>query len=102
MARKGNPDIEDIDTEYVAPPSTAPKLRGQRDTSLVEVLVLAHNAPIGVVLDPVLDEDGVPVLDDQGAPRAAIKERRLERKERVRMQKWCADIMAGNDHVVLL
>lgn len=106
MARKGNPDIEDIETVYAPPANTAarvPKPK-DRDTSLVDVLVLARNVPVGVVQDPVFDEDGEPVLDPAGKPELRIVERHLRFKERVKMQRWCAEIMAseGREHVEIL
>jgi hypothetical protein len=106
MPRKGNPDIEDIETVYVAPAETAAKVPrpGQRDESLVKILVLAHCMPVGVVQDPLLDEYGDPVLDDAGQPRLRMVERHLTFRERLMMERWCADIMAseGRRHVEIL
>lgn len=105
MARKPNPDLdESIETEFVPTPSNAPRLPrpAERDQTLVECLVLAHNVPVGIVQDPVLDEYGDPVLDDAGLPKVAMIERRLQRKEKVKMPRWVVDIMVQRDLVYVL
>lgn len=102
---KPNPDLNDeIETEFVQRASNAarPPPKSARDRSLVKVLVLVKNVPVGVVLDPIVDEEGGAVLDDEGRPREAIVERRLAFKERVQMERWCADIMAEREHVEIL
>jgi hypothetical protein len=104
----------------------------KRDMTPTLCLVLAHNNAVGIVFveeeyeEEVQLEDGVEKVkvedgvDDNGKAkfkveqikkyrtelqtktRTKVEERPLVRKERVSMPRWCAQIMADNDHVVIL
>lgn len=100
-------DDEEAETPaYGSAPHTPPRVArpGLRDKTLVEVLVLAKNAPIGVVQQQARDEYGELRFDAQDQPVLEIVERPLRFKERVLMERWCADIMAGEDreHVSII
>lgn len=105
MPRKPNTDLDEtLETEFVPTPSNAPRLPrpAERDQTLVHCIVFAHNTPVGIVLDPVLNEYNEPILDEKGEPKTAMVERRLQRKERVWMPKWVVDIMVQRDFVEVL
>jgi hypothetical protein len=58
--------------------------------------------PHGEVIEQDLDVYGDPVLDSAGEPTYSQRLRPVLRKERVRMPRWCAELMEGNDQVVIL